>query len=147
MTPRPRPRPALSSRVSSARRWKRRAREDSLRARRRFACWASGALRLASHHGATNAAQSAFAAAFTAWETIRCPAAWLRRVAQRAHYRQAVSREIPVETAPDRPGPLSVTGAVEFRDEAREVLAALAELPARQRRLVSGPLMCLLWLE
>ena len=95
------------------------------------------------------AAESTFcvAAAFTAWETIRCPAAWLRRVAQRAHYRQAVSREIPVETAPDRPGPLSVTGAVEFRDEAREVLAALAELPARQRRLVSGPLMCLLWLE
>jgi RNA polymerase sigma factor (sigma-70 family) len=86
---------------------------------------------------AADAAQSAFAAAFAAWETIRYPAAWLRRVAQRAYYRQAVSREIPVETAPDLPGPLSVIGAVEFRDEAREVLAALAELPARQRQVMA----------
>jgi len=91
----------------------------------------------ASAEEAADAAQSAFAAAFTVWETIRYPAAWLRRVAQRAYYRQAASREIPVETAPDRPGPLSVTGAVEFRDEAREVLAALAELPARQRQVMA----------
>lgn len=86
---------------------------------------------------AADAAQSAFAAAFPVWETIRYPAAWLRRVAQRAYCRRAVSREIPLETAPDRPGPLSVTGAVEFRDEAREVLAALAELPARQRQVMA----------
>jgi RNA polymerase sigma factor (sigma-70 family) len=86
---------------------------------------------------AADAAQSAFAAAFTAWETIRHPAAWLRRVAQRAYYRQAASREIPVETAPDLPGPLSVSATVEFRDEAREVLAALAELPARQRQVMA----------
>jgi|SRR5215468_3549255 len=86
---------------------------------------------------AADAAQSAFAAAFAVWETIRYPAAWLRRVAQRAYYRQAVSREIPVETAPDQPGRLSVTATVEFRDEAREVLAALAELPARQREVMA----------
>jgi RNA polymerase sigma-70 factor (ECF subfamily) len=91
----------------------------------------------ASAEEAADAAQSAFAAAFTAWETIRHPAAWLRRVAQRAYYRQAVSREIPVETAPDLPGPLSVTATVEFHDEAREVLAALAEFPARQRQVMA----------
>jgi RNA polymerase sigma factor (sigma-70 family) len=91
----------------------------------------------ASAEEAADAAQSAFAAAFAAWETIRYPAAWARRVAQRAYYRQAVSREIPVETAPDRAGPLSVSAAVEFHDEAREVLAALAELPARQRQVMA----------
>ncbi|HCU91388.1 MAG TPA: hypothetical protein DHU96_00930 [Actinobacteria bacterium] len=37
---------------------------------------------------AADAAQSAFAAAFPAWPTIRHPAAWLRRVAERAYYRQ-----------------------------------------------------------
>jgi RNA polymerase sigma factor (sigma-70 family) len=91
----------------------------------------------ASAEEAADAAQSAFAAAFAVWETIRYPAAWLRRVAQRAYYRQAVSREIPLDTAPDLPGPLSVTATVEFRDEAREVLAALAELPARQRQVMA----------
>jgi RNA polymerase sigma factor (sigma-70 family) len=91
----------------------------------------------ASAEEAADAAQSAFAAAFQAWDTIRHPAAWVRRVAQRAYYRQAVTREVPVEAAPDLPAPLSVTGSVEFRDEAREVLAALAALPARQRQVMA----------
>src|SRR5215475_10574485 len=39
----------------------------------------------ASAEEAADAAQSAFAAAFAVWETIRYPAAWLRRVAQRAY--------------------------------------------------------------
>ncbi|MBO0808011.1 MAG: sigma-70 family RNA polymerase sigma factor, partial [Actinobacteria bacterium] len=86
---------------------------------------------------AADAAQSAFAAAFPAWETIRHPQAWLRRVAGRAYFRRAASREIPVAAAPDAPGPQLVPEDVEFRDEARRVLAALAVLPPRQRQMMA----------
>jgi RNA polymerase sigma-70 factor (ECF subfamily) len=86
---------------------------------------------------AADAAQSAFAAAFPAWETIRHPQAWLRRVAGRAYFRRAACREIPVDAAPDGPGPHLVAADVEFRDEARQVLAALAVLPARQRQVMA----------
>jgi RNA polymerase sigma-70 factor (ECF subfamily) len=91
----------------------------------------------ASAEEAADAAQAAFAAAFPVWDTIRHPQAWLRRVAQRAHYRRAVSREVPVEAAPERPGPLTAAGEVELRDEAQAVLAALAALPPRQRQIMA----------
>lgn len=91
----------------------------------------------ASAEEAADAAQSAFAAAYPVWDTIRHPQAWLRRVAERAHYRHRASREIPVDATPDCPAPQLVTADVEFRDEARQVLAALAGLPPGQRQVMA----------
>jgi RNA polymerase sigma factor (sigma-70 family) len=91
----------------------------------------------ASADEAQDAAQSAFAAAFPVWDTIRHPQAWLRRVAERVHCRSRSSREFPVEITSDRPWPPLVSSSVELRDEAAEVLAALAALPARQRQIMA----------
>jgi RNA polymerase sigma-70 factor (ECF subfamily) len=38
---------------------------------------------------------------------------------------------------PDRQGPLSAASVVELRDEARAVLAALADLPPKQRQVMA----------
>jgi len=90
----------------------------------------------ASAEAAAAAAQSAFTDAFPVWHTIRHPNAWLRRVAERAYYRRA-ARETLVESPPDRPGPLPTASAAELRAEARAVLAALASLPPKQRRVMA----------
>jgi RNA polymerase sigma factor (sigma-70 family) len=90
----------------------------------------------ASAEAAADAAQSAFTDAFPVWPTIQHPHAWLRRVAQRAYYRRGM-REIPVESPPDRPGPLPTASAVELHDEARTVSAALGRLPAKQRQVMA----------
>lgn len=58
-------------------------------------------------------------------------------MAGRAYFRRAASREIPVDAAPDAPGPQLVPEDVEFRDEARQVLAALTVLPPRQRQVMA----------
>ncbi len=85
---------------------------------------------------AADVAQSAFADAFPVWPKIRHPRAWLRRVAERGYYRRG-SRETPVESPPERPGPLPTASAAELRDEARTVLAALAALPPKQRQVMA----------
>jgi RNA polymerase sigma factor (sigma-70 family) len=85
---------------------------------------------------AADVAQSAFADAFPVWPAIRHPRAWLRRVAERGYYRRG-SRETLVEVPPERPGVLPTASAVELRDEARTVLAALATLPPKQRQVMA----------
>jgi RNA polymerase sigma factor (sigma-70 family) len=91
----------------------------------------------ADAHRAADVAQSTFAEAFAVWDRIEHPTAWLRRVAGRLYYRHLVPQETPVEDVPDRQGPLSAAGAVELRDEARRVLAALADLPPKQRQVMA----------
>jgi DNA-directed RNA polymerase specialized sigma24 family protein len=49
----------------------------------------------ADPHKAADVAQSAYAEAFTVWDRIEQPAAWLRRVAGRIFYRNLVTRETP----------------------------------------------------
>jgi RNA polymerase sigma factor (sigma-70 family) len=71
------------------------------------------------------------------WDRIQHPTAWLRRVAGRLYYRHLVPQETSVEDVPDQQGPLSAVGAVELRDEARAVLAALADLPPKQRQVMA----------
>ncbi len=90
----------------------------------------------ASAETAADVAQSAFADAFPVWLAIQYPRAWLRRVAQRGYGRRG-SRETPVESPPERPSPLPTANAVELRDEARTVLAALAALPPKQRQVMA----------
>lgn len=90
----------------------------------------------AGAEAAADAAQSAFTDAFPVWPSIQHPHAWLRRVAQRAYYRRA-AREIPVESPPDRPGPLPTASAAELHDEARAVHTALACLPPKQRQVMA----------
>lgn len=85
---------------------------------------------------AADVAQSAYAEAFAVWDRIEQPAARLRRVAGRIFYRNLVARETPVEAIPEQ-GPLSAANVAEFRDEARTVLAALADLPPKQRQVMA----------
>jgi RNA polymerase sigma factor (sigma-70 family) len=91
----------------------------------------------ADAHRAADVAQSTFAEAFPIWDRIQYPNAWLRRVAGRIYYRTLVPQETPVDVLPDRQGPLSAATEVELRDEARAVLAALADLPPKQRQVMA----------
>jgi RNA polymerase sigma factor (sigma-70 family) len=91
----------------------------------------------ADAHRAADVAQSAFAEAFAVWDRIQHPTAWLRRVAGRLYYRHLLPHETSVGEVPDRQGPLSAAGAVELHDEARVVLAALADLPPKQRQVMA----------
>jgi RNA polymerase sigma factor (sigma-70 family) len=91
----------------------------------------------ADAHRAADVAQSAFAEAFVVWARIQHPTAWLRRVAGRLYYRHLVTQETSVEDVPDRQGPLSAASVVELHDEARRVLAALADLPPKQRQVMA----------
>jgi RNA polymerase sigma factor (sigma-70 family) len=91
----------------------------------------------ADAHRAADVAQSAFAEAFAVWDRIQHPTAWLRRVAGRLYYRHLITQETSVENVPDRQGPLSAASVVELHDEARRVLAALADLPPKQRQVMA----------
>lgn len=91
----------------------------------------------ADAHRAADVAQSAFAEAFAVWDRIQHPTAWLRRVAGRLYYRHLLPHETSVEEVPDRQGPLSAASVVELHDEARRVLAALADLPPKQRQVMA----------
>jgi RNA polymerase sigma factor (sigma-70 family) len=91
----------------------------------------------ANVHEAADVAQSAFVEAFPNWDSIRHPRAWLRQVAGRIYYRRLDRAETPLEVIPDRQGPVSAATATELHDEARTVLAALADLPAKQRQVMA----------
>jgi len=71
------------------------------------------------------------------WDRIQHPTAWLRRVAGRLYYRYLITQETSVEDVPDRQGPLSAASMVELDDEARRMLAALADLPPKQRQVMA----------
>lgn len=93
----------------------------------------------ANVHEAADVAQSAFVEAFPNWDSIRHPRAWLRQVAGRIYYRRLDRAETPLEVIPDRQGPASAATAtaMELHDEAQMVLAALADLPAKQRQVMA----------
>jgi len=88
---------------------------------------------------AAEIAQVTFVKAFESWDVIRVPRAWIRRVAvnELTAARQAARRQTPHATLPDAPVPVSTALAVELTEEARQVLAALRELPPRQRQVMA----------
>ena len=88
---------------------------------------------------AAEIAQVTLFKAFEGWDGIRAPRAWIRRVAvnELTAARQAARRETPAAALPDAPVPVPVAVAVELTEEARQVLAALAALPPRQRQVMA----------
>jgi RNA polymerase sigma factor (sigma-70 family) len=58
-------------------------------------------------------------------------------VAGRIFYRDLAVRETPVDSVPDTSSPLSAASEAELHDEARVVLAALADLPPKQRQVMA----------
>ena len=93
-------------------------------------------------HAASDVAQAAFEKALTRWPTLRNPRAWLYRVAQNEALArcEAVRREVPIDLVPDRPDPLSAALAVELREEQREVMVHLRELPPKQQQVMTWTL-------
>jgi RNA polymerase sigma-70 factor (ECF subfamily) len=88
---------------------------------------------------AADIAQTAFERAFPIWDTIAYPRAWLRRVSHHELIRQArtAARETLTDTPPDRSSAISAALAVELHAQTRDVLAALASLPPKQRLVMA----------
>lgn len=88
---------------------------------------------------AAEVAQVTFVRAFEGWDVIRAPRAWIRRVAvnELTASRRAARRETPQATVPDVPAPVSTALAAELTEEARQVLAALRQLPPGQRQVMA----------
>jgi RNA polymerase sigma factor (sigma-70 family) len=95
----------------------------------------------ASQHQADDAVQVSFARAWDRWDTIRHPRAWLYTVAlhESGRARAADSgREIPAGDAlPDTVCVPDAGDLVILNEEEERVLAALANLPLRQRQVMS----------
>jgi len=91
----------------------------------------------ASQHEADDAVQEAFALAYTAWDTIREPRAWLHAVAMRQYYRaDARTRETPIgDRLAGYAEPLNSGDIAVFNDLEQRVRDAVAALPARQRQV------------
>jgi RNA polymerase sigma factor (sigma-70 family) len=83
---------------------------------------------------AADAAQTAFERALEAWDTIRYPKAWLRRVTQNelARLYRAAGRESLTDAPPEGPGAVSAALGAELRSQALDVTAVLAALPPGQ---------------
>ncbi|MEV4036952.1 sigma-70 family RNA polymerase sigma factor [Streptomyces umbrinus] len=90
----------------------------------------------AEPHEAAEAAQAAFVEAYATWQQIKCPGAWLRRVAFRFLLRQSL-REVLSGELPDAASPDCPVRNVEIHEEEARVLAALSELPITQRRVMA----------
>lgn len=92
---------------------------------------------------AEDIAQTALERAFTYWETIRLPRAWLRKVAEREYIRRsrAAARETSLEPhvrRADHRAAVSAALALQQQAETREVLATvIAALPPKQRQVMA----------
>lgn len=92
----------------------------------------------ASRADAEDATQEAMAMAWSQWESIREPAAWLRTVAVRAHLKQARARDSQAvsldQSTFDPPDQLDL-GV--FAEEQQHVLGLLRALPDGQRTVAA----------
>lgn len=90
----------------------------------------------ASPQEAADAAQEAFAAAYPQWGSIRFPTRWLRTVATRAYFRAKLREDLPGEL-PEGRNEAHLPTNIQLSEQEREVYAALAELPPRQRQVMA----------
>jgi RNA polymerase sigma factor (sigma-70 family) len=93
-------------------------------------------------HAAADIAQTAFERALPRWPGLQYPKAWLYRVARHEAIArgEAIRREMPAETIPDQPDPTSAAIAAELREEQRQVMACLQQLPPKQREVMTWTL-------
>ncbi len=93
-------------------------------------------------HAAADVAQTAFERALPRWASLRNPKAWLYKVAHHEALArcEAIRREMPADTVPDRPDQMSAALAAEWRDEQREVMAHLQTLAPKQRQVMTWTL-------
>lgn len=90
----------------------------------------------ASYHDAAEAAQEAFIELHRQWHTVRKPKSWLRTVAIRMYLANPADKPLSPDDR-DKPGLLSASGRIEFREEEEAVLAALRSLPPAQRAVLA----------
>ncbi|MDQ0605419.1 RNA polymerase sigma factor (sigma-70 family) [Streptomyces canus] len=90
----------------------------------------------ASPQEAADAAHEAFAQAYENWDRIRYPARWLRTVATRIYFRAKLREDLPGELPSPR-AEFHLPTNIELSDQERDVYAALAELPPRQRQVMA----------
>jgi RNA polymerase sigma-70 factor (ECF subfamily) len=83
---------------------------------------------------AADAAQSAFVELFAKWHTVSNPRAWLRTVA----FRQMIRRPAgyPLDERSEAPV-LSAPATWEIREQERQILVALRQLPPAQRQVMA----------
>lgn len=91
---------------------------------------------------AEDVTQTAFTRAFPVWHTIRFPQAWLRKVAQNEYFMhcRAAARQTSLDAAPgraDQSAGISAAMALEQQAATREILAAIADLPPKQRQVMA----------
>lgn len=93
-------------------------------------------------HAAADIAQTAFERALPRWPALRHPKAWLYKVAHNEAIARAaaIEREMPTETLPDQPDPMSAALAAEWRAEQRDVMAHLQDLAPKQRQVMTWTL-------
>jgi RNA polymerase sigma factor (sigma-70 family) len=89
-------------------------------------------------HAAADVAQTAFERALPRWAGLSQPKAWLYTVARNEALARcaAMRRELPAEVLPERADEISAALEAELRDEEREVLGLLAELPGKQQEVM-----------
>jgi RNA polymerase sigma factor (sigma-70 family) len=86
-----------------------------------------------NHHDAADAAQNALMQAWTVWDTLTNPRAWVRTVAIRQFYRSSPQRQIPTDTPPDCPVLETPDVALELSEQTKAAHRLLDILPTQQR--------------
>jgi RNA polymerase sigma-70 factor (ECF subfamily) len=88
----------------------------------------------ASQADAEDATQEAMILAWSQWDSIREPAAWVRKVAIRRYLRMVRSRGTQLASLDESvPDPVGNDGLGSFEEEQRQVLRLLRALPPGQR--------------
>jgi RNA polymerase sigma factor (sigma-70 family) len=91
----------------------------------------------ASYHDAIEAAQEALIELHKQWHGVTKHRAWLRTVAIRKYLNFPVNQTGPWREDNDRPGGLSASSRIEFREEEQAVIAAFRQLPVTQRAVLA----------
>jgi RNA polymerase sigma-70 factor (ECF subfamily) len=89
---------------------------------------------------ATDIIQDTMTQAYRRWRNINHPRAWAYRVASRALIRRMVDNRDTLVNEPPEPSPLLRSSDIERWEQRHDITRALAELPTRQRQVVTWTL-------